>query len=341
MSGIVGMLVGSPVLSLPTADDESPLGPVPDRSGYRSPMRSWDARAAVRTAPRRLIEGREDTLYFSPDLVPATAHPTVRKLPPVLFRQLLVQHLYRYLDFTAKLESIVVNRAALGIATGAIEVGIPPEMRQDAYKIYCDEAYHTVMSVDLAHQVELVTGIPPQLPDCPSFLRRLGELADATPDRDRALMELVFVIVSETLISATLQEVPDHPDVAPAVREVIADHAIDEGRHHAFFAVFLKALWGRLTSEERLLVGLWVPRLIDAFLRPDIHALAAELAGYGLTADNVHEVIADVYPATVIQAHQARMSRQTLRYFTELGAFNSAECVHELHTYGLQRVTDT
>ena len=49
-------------------------------------------------------------------------------------------------------------------------------------------------------------------------------------------------------------------------------------------------------------------------------------------------MLANVYPEAVVQARQARMSRQTLWYFAELDAFSSPECAYELRAYGLQRV---
>ncbi|WP_345942367.1 diiron oxygenase [Streptomyces sp. SID2888] len=168
-------------------------------------------------------------------------------LPSDRFEEVLVQHLYRYLDFTARLEYIVVNRTVLGIAHGSIDVELPEEMRFDAYKIYCDEAYHTLFSVDLSRQVQQRTGIVPRPLDEPYFLVRLRQILEELPDEHRALAEMLFVIVSETLISSTLAEIPERPDVVAAVRGTTRDHALDEGRPHAYFAAFLRYLWGQLS----------------------------------------------------------------------------------------------
>jgi hypothetical protein len=334
MCGTIGMFVGCPALMFCPGNQQQPglsegragtRAPDSDtaagEAGYRSPLGSWHERAAVRASPRRRIPAEaENLLFFSPDLVPVVAHPLVRALPEDVFRQILIQHLYRYLDFTAKLESIVVNRAVLGIALGTVGVRLPPGMRLDAHKIYCDEAYHTLMCADLAGQARVMTGVDPRLPGEPFFLRRLAEL--------------LFVIISETLISATLAEVPDSADVVGTVRETVSDHAGDEGRHHAYFAMFLKLLWGQLTPAERDRAGTWVPRLADAFLRPDVAAIRDELAGYGMPPGDVETVLAEVFPANVVDTHRSHVARYTLRYFTELDAFGTQQSQQELADHG-------
>ncbi|MEV5873802.1 diiron oxygenase [Streptomyces sp. NPDC052101] len=356
MCGTVGMFVGCSALSYcprrllraPSPDPEPPEEPgepgQDDESGepgpYRSPFRSWYERSSVRSAPRRLLaaESGGDSpapWLFPPDLVPVTRHPLVRGLPGAQFEQILVQHLYRYLDFTAKLEYLVVNRTVLGIAHGSVGVPVPEEMRLDAYKMYCDEAYHALFSADLAAQVHRRTGMPARLPEEPFFLRRLNGLLAELPTADRALAELLFVIVSETLISASLAEVPRHDAVAPAVTGTIRDHAVDEGRHHAYFAHFLHLLWARLEPAERRTAGRLVPSLMDAFLRPDLDALRTELAGYDLTRDEVEQVAAEVYTPEVLGEHARATSQQTRRYFRDLGAFDTARAQDELAAYGL------
>ncbi|OUC79303.1 diiron oxygenase, partial [Streptomyces swartbergensis] len=278
---------------------------------YSSPFARWSERATVRRAPRRELSApsSDASRYFSPDLVPVARHPLIAHLRPELFDAVLVQHLYRYLDFTAKLETLVVNRTALGIAQGSVGVGLPEEMRFDAYKIYCDEAYHALFSVDLMRQVRDTTGIAPVLPDQPYFLRRLEEIQQELPPQTRALAELLFVTVSETLISASLAELPVDSEIVPAVRETIRDHAADEGRHHVYFAAFLRYLWAALDPMARREAA-----LIAAFLQPDTDAVRAELLGYGLTRDDAEQVLAEVYDERTVAAHtRAAHTRATAK----------------------------
>jgi hypothetical protein len=350
MCGIVGMFVGCAALSFcprrllsgaaaaPASDDADtePAPPV-DVPEYRSVFGSWYERASVRRGERRLLlpDTESSRSYFSPDLVPLASHPLIKALPPRIFDEMLVQHLYRYLAFTTKLETLVVNRTILGIAHGNIGVDVPEEMRFDAYKMYCDEAYHALFSADLSRQVAARTGVRPRLPDEPFFLRRLQQIQEELPPADRPLAELLFVIISETLISAYLAEVPDSAEVEPAVRDTIRDHATDEGRHHAYFAVFLHHLWAQLDRVERRRAGALAPRLIDAFLRPDFSAARLELSGYGLSADEAEQVISEVYTEEVIREHVSSTSRQTVRYLVALDVLSDPAAAEEFRRYGL------
>ncbi|HET6356855.1 diiron oxygenase [Streptomyces sp.] len=347
MCGTVGMFVGCSALSycprsLLAAHPVEPSDEAPeDRASaeeapeYRSAFQSWYDRASVRQAPRRTILEDDTALqFFSPDLVPVAQHPLVKGLPERVFNAILVQHLYRYLDFTAKLEYLVVNRTLVGIAHGSTGVRVPEEMRFDALKMYCDEAYHALSAVDLRRQVEHHSGVRAQLPDEPFFLRRLQQILAELPAEERALAELLFVVISETLISASLAEIPDSDDLVPAVRNSIRDHALDEGRHHAYFAVFLRHLWAQLLPRERQFAGRLVPKLMDAFLLPDLESLRTELTGYGLSADQVEQIIAEVYTPEVLSRHSRATSRMTRRYFEQLGAFDDPRALAELHAHG-------
>jgi hypothetical protein len=344
------MFVGCSALSFCPRRLLAPDGAAPPAGGdgspgvpeYRSPFRTWYERAGVRQAERRVLsEGAGDVnAFFSPDLVPLARHPLVRALPDQVFDELLIQHLYRYLDFTAKLETLVVNRTILGIAHGTVGVELPEEMRFDAFKMYCDEAYHALFSVDLARQVTARTGVRPRLPAEPFFLRRLRQIQEELPPADRPLAELLFVVVSETLISAYLADVPEAQDVEPAVREMIRDHAIDEGRHHAFFAVFLRFLWARLDPDERRRAAVLAPRLIDAFLRPDLDAIRLELAGYGLSRSAAEQITGEVYTPDVVREHVRGTARQTVRYLLALDVLDDPRAAEEFHRFGLLDAPD-
>jgi hypothetical protein len=310
-------------------------GGAEEETEYRSPFQTWYERAAVRNAPRRMVREEDGRLhFFAPDLVPVAKHPFVKELPEQVFGELLIQHLYRYLHFTTKLEFLVVNRTVLGLAEGSVGLHLPEEMRFDAWKMYCDEAYHTLFSVDLRRQVAKQTGVVPMLPEEPFFLRRLRQILDELAPAERPLAELLFVIVSETLISASLAELPDSDGIVPAVRETIRDHASDEGRHHAYFAMLLRHLWAQLEGSERRLVGVLVPRLMDAFLRPDLVALGAELASYGMDSDAVEQTLAEVYSPEILNGHARATSRMTRRYFEAVGAFADPKARDELQSYG-------
>src|SRR5690606_19226563 len=125
MCGTAGLFVGCPLASVcprqvlfgdrdaertetaTTATDE----PAPVE--YRSPFANWDRQASVRRTERRTIaEGFRLLHAFPEELTPILRTPGLRGLDPDQRGYLKVQQLYRFLDFTAKLEQLVVNRTA-------------------------------------------------------------------------------------------------------------------------------------------------------------------------------------------------------------------------------------
>jgi hypothetical protein len=309
------------------------------RHDYVSPFRNWDERATVRAAERReLAPLKGDQGFFAPELVPLAAHPLIAALSderPDVYRDVLIQHLYRYLDFTAKLEHLVVNRTVLGIAHGTIGVRLPDAMRLDAFRIYCDEAYHALFSADLAIQVRELTDVGPQLPQVPYFITRLERFLEETPDDLAALTEVLFVIVSETLITAQLSDLWNDRSVAPAVRETVRDHAQDEGRHHAYFAILLRHLWGQLTPATRRRAALQVPRLIRIFTDPDVPSVEKEITGYGLSRDDAKRIVAELFPDAAVSAYAKDVAQQTVRHFASVGALDDEQVRAEFMTHGL------
>lgn len=345
MCGVAGLSIGCSTLSfcprkmLSSADPGTADRPGESVDEYRSPFGSWYERASVRQAPRRVLLEETDgqRFFFSPELVPVARHALVAELERDLYAKLLIKHLYRYLDFTAKLESLVINRTLVGIANGSVGVLIPREMRLDSLKMYCDEAFHTLFSVDLADQVEMFTGIPRVPVGKPFFYRRLERIQQALPTDRRALAELLFVIVSETLISATLAEAPkrEGEGVVGAVSDTIRDHAVDEGRHHAYFAAFLRYLWSQLDRESRNWAGALVPALVDAFLRPDLAATEQDLRDVGFTGDVTGQIMAEVYEPYSIKNQIRKTASRTIQYFSELGVLDNQEALESFHSHGL------
>src|SRR6185295_14101103 len=59
--------------------------------------------------------------------------------------------------------------------------------------------------------------------------------------------------------------IPSDPRVVMAVRELVADHAEDEGRHHAYFSRLLEFTWPRLNKAQRATIGPLLPEMVLAF----------------------------------------------------------------------------
>jgi hypothetical protein len=298
------------------------------------PLASWPGRASVRTRPHPRL-GSDHNPGFPLDFVPVAGHDLVTAANAEVHRLLAARHLFRYLHFTAKLEHLVVNRTALALAHDETGFRLPTRMRLDAFKIYCDEAYHALVAAELAEDVVRRTGLDVDWRSRPYFLTRLGELCEQAGKELAPLLEILFVVCSETLISGTLTEAAGATGLSEPVRQTLQDHAHDERRHHAYFAELLTFIWSELTDAARHEVGVFVPRLVDAFLLPDLEDQKTELGGYGFRADDVERILEETYPPDLLGEQRRRVARHTIRYFERVGALEDPGTADAFHRAGL------
>lgn len=289
-------------------------------NAYRSRFASWDRTATVRSRPRPSLERVEpQEIYFPPELVAIHGHPLVSARGESFQRRVLIQTLYQYLHFTSELEDLAVLPVAMDLSRGKSGLSLPAGVRRDAYNIVTDEAWHAQFSAQLSHDVARRTGEP--VPDFgePMFVARLNAIEAELETHVPNLGKLLFAIVSETLISALLAGIPHDPRLPQAVRQTVADHAIDEGRHHAYFKDILAFLWADLTRAERAHVGPWIPMIILAFLEPDYLAVSESLRLLGLGADETEAVLTESFPRAYVLANAGAAAKSTIRYLAELG----------------------
>jgi hypothetical protein len=303
---------------------------------YTSPFRSWDDKASVRTAPRRVLAANEGRLFFPPDLAPVVGHPLIhREGGQAAVSTLLTQHLYVYLWFTTKLEVQVVTEAVRHLAFGDVgDLWLPDQMRSDALRILCDEDFHAVFSADVAHQVEEATGVTPALCE-PQFEHQLSQTVLALPEPLRGLGRICFAVVSETLISGKLSRIPRDERVATAIRDMVADHARDEARHHAYFSHLFKTLWPQLPAPEQRALGVLLPRFITIFLEPDQGALMTMLASLGLSEGQAAQAICETYTPSAVLQDMRRASQATVRLFRAAGVFENPAISQAFYEHNL------
>ncbi|MBO3749175.1 diiron oxygenase [Streptosporangiaceae bacterium NEAU-GS5] len=283
----------------------------------------WYEQAGVRSGPRRIFvdDRAEGTVFFPRRLVPHLAHEAVRDLGDDVHEALTLRHLYQFLHSTTHVETRVVNQGAERIANGRSGVEVSVAERLDAFKVYADEGYHALYSLDLAAQVAAATGVAVPDWDYGTFVDRLARTAaDALPDAP-VLAQLLQVVVFETLVTAVLNELPADPSVVGTVRDLIRDHARDEGRHHRFFAAFFHRLWQGLGAGERRAVAGCLPGLILDCLRADVAPVRASLALAGLGRDAIEAVVADCYSAAGDPARIRQITRATVGMCRSAGVF--------------------
>ncbi len=304
---------------------------------YATELSDWDETASVRVKPRRILvdEESEGNLYFSPELAPETQHSKVQSLGDRAIREILVQRLHAYLESLTQIEQDVVNRVTLEVAQQKIGVSLPWDLAFDAFKVYTDESYHSLISFDLGHQIELKTGVKPHPIDQYHCLARLEELISLVPWDLRQLADIFSVIACEMLVIPNLSIMSNDPRMVHTVREVLADHILDEEKHFEYYSKLLEFLWSLLSEREIKEVGLLLPEFMLAFLEPDFAAIIRALADYDLTPEEIQQIIDESYPRYQIIDQARLQARAALQQFERLGLFEDQRMVEAFRSSNL------
>lgn len=315
MCGIVGFFTGCQ-----PADCSNPsISICPFRgAARRDAFATWDEKASVRGTPRRVLSnnGPAQTM-FPKKYAPVCNHSLIEEKYPHLVNQLLTYHMYRYMTFTINLELKVVNRSTRKIVEGTLPFQVSEQDRLNAFRLYCDEGYHALFSADILQQAIDLTGTAaPQNPE-PSFLGSL-RLHCGIPE-ERNLLELVFTIVSETLITSNLSQVHRAGEMPEAIKDVIRDHALDEARHHIYYRDLFFQLWVNLTPREKERIAGIIPHFIMAFIRPDTTAIMNELLQAGVSSKDAQSILEETYTNKVISDYATKSASQMMSYCREVG----------------------
>lgn len=289
------------------------------RLAYRSPFGRWNESSWIRSKPIR--EHQIAGLPFSPDLVPAIAHPSI-SVDFNAWMAILAYRLLAHLQFTTRLELSHVNPICSALAQGQAPIVLTTEQRHDALRIYCDEGGHALFVELLSKQVEQTFSVDSAVLGCPQFERTLEQVIDKYQTQVSAnLIKLFFVTVSETLVTNVLHSVPQDQRVAPAVRAVIGDHAADEALHSVYFRNLFPMLWNGLSPKEREIIGQVLPQLVWAFLVPDYSVESNVLRQLGFTSNDIARVLEEVYVPTQVAQAVRQAAKPTIKMFESAGVF--------------------
>lgn len=278
----------------------------------------WDSRASVRKDPLRKYEAVSGARLFSAELVPVMKHPRVLALSDRERNAILAHRLFHHLWFTEKLERRAVLPACTRLAEGDAPFIVPPELSRDASRIITDEAHHATCASELTREIAASEGIA--LPKGrPPFLVKLAVAKAVASAMLRPYVRLVFVAVSETLITGTLSRVPADPEVHPIVRAVIRDHARDEAGHFLCFAEVIRIMWDQLADCERDEVGPMFAEFVETFLAPDMVAEATWLEASGLDRSSARVVVAESYESVDLSAVYREQAKPITRLLKAYG----------------------
>lgn len=298
----------------------------------------WDQKATVRRKNRLLLDYDEvdSGRWWTPELVPAADHPMVRDLGEGARHVLELEQLFRFHVFTEKLEHEAVNPVALDIAYRRLPaLAIDKEMREEAFNLYADEAAHAQHSADLINQVEHATGVSCDDGYHPQFLDRLSSIKESVTPEIRPFVDMLFVVVSETLITHTFSDLPHDQRVVTIVRENIRNHYEDEGRHCAYFRTFFAKAWPQLCRDHQRVLGRMLPSLILSFCETDYASISRSLGKVGLSDADIDAIIRDCYSVQKVAESAKRSAVVSLQLFRSCGVLDDAETHDAFGSAGL------
>jgi len=307
------------------------------QAAYNSMFREWDTQSSVRRYTRIVFQDEEDMgkVYFPPKLVPVVQHPFVVKLGPAVRREILIQHLYNYLEFTSCFEVEMVNWGVKRIFLRKTGFELSEEILLDAYKIYCDEGYHSLFCADLRSQIQAATGITPNRLDFQAFMLKLEKVQEPAPEYLKPTTRLFIVILFETLISLILQQIPKDEEVISAVRRSISDHADDEARHHSYFSNVLDIIWPQIAKEQQSMIGPLLPHFIIRSLEPQLETIKRRLAKFDLAQDEIEQIVEESYPRSEVIAGIRKTARVTLSILERNRIYEDPETLEAFRMSGL------
>ena len=287
------------------------------KKSYRSPFGRRDEDPDLDTP---FEEGKH---FFSPTLTPFFDSPEVlERVPEHLHQELMVHQLYAYLNFTVRLELGPVNSIAELLSHRAFLPHLSWGRRSDAITIVADESKHARWSNKVMLRVEEHTGVR-RIETEPEFLRQLRAITDPETPEMVDLITLFFVIVSETLITGSLNRLPKDESVQQAVRILADDHAKDEGSHHTYFKSMFEEVWPVMPRQLQTKIGVLLPSMLRAFLAPDRTYLTSVLRKYPALIDQPERVIDDLIASDTTTAGMLDSAKKSMLMFRKTGVFEN------------------
>lgn len=329
MCGLIGFFVGCDMALACPKRRQQACSKQP-----RSAFAAWDEKASVRSRPYRIAADEETAL--SERLVPILRHRSLAGLAPEQRMALRRMAFLRFMNFTHKLELVVVNTVTANIALENYGFRLPQTMLLDAHRIYVDEAYHALVAYNaMAAAAKRLEGqaIEQAPPPFMSYFLSIG--ADGRDNRS-ALLQVFFVIVSEMLITTTLKDAHRHHDMGSSVGALLHDHAVDESRHHAFYKSFLDVIWEQLSDADQGIALDAIPEMIRAYCCPDVSMMTRELESIGIGRAATQSILAETYAEPDIAQFAIGTSRSLVAML--FGLVNSSQAdrlQHALNRQGL------
>jgi hypothetical protein len=269
--------------------------------------------------------------YFAPHLISALRYFDEKEANSVNSTDLEKQALFRYLANTESIEIDLINPSLLFIMEGQFEQALHIE----AYKIYADEGFHAAMCVGLRESIKRTPVAHPN--SCRYRSQPLSELLQVLKSQNKRTEQLrIFfaAAINETLITQSLLQARD-PLIKNSIRELIASHAMDEARHHKYFAHMLGVIWDHMTESEQLDIAAFLPSMFKLLLAHDMVAMKEDLVGLGIESNRADAIVSQVVCETSEIDRILTGARGSLHAMAKSGIFNSKVVQQAFYQDGL------
>jgi hypothetical protein len=281
---------------------------------YTSPFISWDRQAAVRSFVNTDDEWSNYSGYWMPTSADnILSHPLI---PDAIKQSLSAYLLIGSLDFTYDLEQKLISHVSSQLASGTLLPDLPNDVKIDALKIQCDEAFHALQAQRLATKVRQTSCVnPDHTLSC--FLRFVAEVTNGSNLLSTELLLFCAVVVSETLITKSLLDDWRDSSLPNEIRHFFHLHYKDEVQHSLYFTWLLHHVcttWS--TATQQMISDLW-PKFIDAYLDSDINIAKRALQEFDLAGDLINRIIHETYyqPGSSYQIQRQLSMVYTLKAF--------------------------
>ncbi|MBD1550106.1 diiron oxygenase [Pseudomonas typographi] len=291
---------------------------------------SWEARATIRTRPRRVLENDHKLIY------PLSRQPLVlgqafQQHCPQWRDFALVQTLYKFINDIVIFETEIVDRTARRIAKDRFAVAFPFAARYDAMTVVIDEDYHALVAMDFLQQTIALTHIEPiTLPAEIELSHAIPAALALAPAHLQDAVELICVAIAENTVTNDVAAFSRDDSVKASVRGMMADHLLDEGRHSSFWARLVRLYWVDADEQDRTRIAAILPVFIGHYLtnaiqkRFDSHLIAKLPVCQAVRAELAAEAAAMDFPI----GHQHPLMANIQRFFSQSGMLDS-RCVQE------------
>ena len=297
----------------------------------------WDKTSAVRGRAKRILthEHIENKYFFPPESAPFLEHPLLAGFGEDKKREILIHQLYTYLNFTEYLEHEAICVVSYNIAMKKYGFDIPKSLRTNARKIYVDEIYHWMFSIDFAEEIEELTGVKNLDESEPRFLRSLEKLTRDLTDTQKHLALLFFTTIAETLITPTMGKFPKYDRLVLSVRQLIADHSADELRHLKYFIELFHFIWERIDPTDKRALCLLLPKMLHNYFEPDFDRITQLLKTMDFSDGDIEQIISDTYTREKMVEKVISSSTATMKLFRDVVVFDDVEIAEAFHREGL------